>query len=160
MAEAAKAKEAPKKPATGTAAKPAGEEENRPARPHHVVAQGHVFARSAEFNIPDARRFVVWFKDASPEAVAAASGGREACARAAANRPWNDSTRPGAVPARHGPPRPPANSHQAAAPVTIQKPGTEPRKPINLKARSSRLTSSASATARSLRSCAVKGRST
>lgn len=38
-------------------------------RPHHLVASGHVVARSREFNIREAQRFVVWFKDAPPPPV-------------------------------------------------------------------------------------------
>ena len=134
------AKEAPKKPAPGTAPKPAtAEEESRPARPHHVVAEGHVIAHSAEFNIPDARRFVVWFKDASPEAVAAAAAATAAAAKPAAGA---GPTAPGTTPPVRVPSPPGAAlagqrpAPQAAGPVTIQKPGTEPHKPINLWARS------------------------
>src|SRR5205823_542723 len=41
-------------------------------RPHHVIAVGHVRAKSRDFNITDAQRLVVWFTDAPPGTVAAA----------------------------------------------------------------------------------------
>jgi len=39
------------------------DKEAQSRRPHHLIAAGHVKSKSKEFNILDADRFVVWFKE-------------------------------------------------------------------------------------------------
>jgi hypothetical protein len=112
--------------------------EGKQPRPHHIVAQGNVTARSSEFNLRKAHRLVVWFKDAPPGAVplAEARSGRQPVAEAPKTAPG--TTPPVLVPSPSGPaaPKKPAKTAPPAGPVTIQKPGSEPRKPLNLWGRS------------------------
>ena len=120
----------PKKTAAG-----AGGKEGSQARPHHVVAQGNVTARTTEFNIREARRFVVWFKDAPPGAVPPPPAKSTPPATAARTGPV--TTPPVRVPSPQGPaPKVAATTQPTTGPVTIKKPGSEPRKPVNLWARS------------------------
>ena len=96
-------------------------------RPHHVLALGHVIAVSREFNVRNATRFEVWFKDAPPGSLPPAKASGPATTVAATTPPTAGGPKP--IPARTAP-----NTPAAVTTAPGQKPAEEPRKPINLSA--------------------------
>jgi lipopolysaccharide export system protein LptA len=103
-------------------------------RPHHLIANGRVRAKSKEFNIHDAEQFVVWFEDAPPSATLTppAKGTTVTPARPAAPP---GSSAPSATPSTAPGPvvQTPATTPSGAKPAPA--PPAEPRKPVDLRAR-------------------------
>src|SRR5262249_25011332 len=117
-----------------------GEQANNPKsggsrRPDHAISSGNVKAKSREFNLLKAERFVVWFKDLPglPDGALAPAASPPAVAPQAApptvNAPPAPSEPTPAVAAK------PAEDPDAPK-VQIKKPGSETKQPIDLSARS------------------------
>jgi hypothetical protein len=142
----------PAKPQAGDA--PAADQKPAPAaadrgadshgrRPHHVVAEGHVVARSPDMNVHDTDRLTIFFRDdpqAAAELAAAQARDGEHPAGAAPGSPGASPPPADRLPDKAGPepatatPAPMAG--QTAAPPT--KPAAEPDKqarPMDLRAR-------------------------
>jgi lipopolysaccharide export system protein LptA len=90
-------------------------------RPHHLVATGHVVAASKEFNIHKAQGFEVWFKDVLPSATLKAPASTSGNAQKPSGQP--------------GTPAPAAGAPAKKADATAQSPQPQPRRPIDLEAR-------------------------
>jgi hypothetical protein len=120
-------------------------------RPHHVIAEGHVVARSPDMNVHDADRLTIYFRD-DPQAAAALaaaqtrdgdhSPGTPASAPQAEHTPGAKEAGPvpRAPPTPGAAPPPPAPSGTRPAPSAAApaKPGSPPDKqsrPMDLAAR-------------------------
>jgi hypothetical protein len=116
-------------PASG-AATPASSDDAQKRRPHHMEAIRHVIAKSADMNVHDTDRLVVWFKD-----VAALPGQQLPGAAATEPRPNADKP-PAAAAPQAGAPQAGVPQGQPGAAAKSTEPAAPPKNPFDLQARS------------------------